>query len=136
MRRGEPESAVTARELSDKHGLAAEWFMEGLLHRILDRYDPVSRKCLQRAVFYIVSSPYSCHFLLQALIEPNDRSPTCPMCSIIHPCMHGHLTLVYELRHISAVSPTAGEIAHVHVRCVEAESECMLNCLLVHRCQT
>ncbi|CAK0783250.1 hypothetical protein CVIRNUC_006449 [Coccomyxa viridis] len=32
----------------------AEWFMEGLLHRILDRYDPVARKCLQQAVFYIV----------------------------------------------------------------------------------
>ena len=29
--------------------------MEGLLHRLLDKYDPVARKCLQQAVFYVVS---------------------------------------------------------------------------------
>lgn len=35
----------------------AEWFMEGFLQRLLDRHDPVSRKALQQAVFYIVRSP-------------------------------------------------------------------------------
>ena len=29
--------------------------MEGLLQRLLDRHDPVSRKCLEQAVFYMVS---------------------------------------------------------------------------------
>jgi murein tripeptide amidase MpaA len=32
----------------------AEWFVEGLLERLLDRADPVSRRLLERAVFYIV----------------------------------------------------------------------------------
>lgn len=32
----------------------AEFFMEGFLQRLLDRHDPVSRKALQQAVFYIV----------------------------------------------------------------------------------
>jgi murein tripeptide amidase MpaA len=32
----------------------AEWFVEGLIERLLDRADPVSRRLLQRAVFHIV----------------------------------------------------------------------------------
>jgi hypothetical protein len=32
----------------------AEWFMEGLLHRLLDSHDPVTRKALKQAVFYLV----------------------------------------------------------------------------------
>ena len=32
----------------------AEWFVEGLLERLLDPADPVSRKLLERAVFHIV----------------------------------------------------------------------------------
>ena len=32
----------------------AEWFMEGLIERLLDEADPVSRKLLDRAVFYLV----------------------------------------------------------------------------------
>lgn len=33
----------------------AEWFMEGLLKRLLDKHDPVTRKALNDAVFYMVS---------------------------------------------------------------------------------
>jgi murein tripeptide amidase MpaA len=32
----------------------AEWFVEGLIERLLDRADPVSRRLLERAVFHIV----------------------------------------------------------------------------------
>jgi murein tripeptide amidase MpaA len=32
----------------------AEWFIEGLLDRLLDRADPVARRLLERAVFHIV----------------------------------------------------------------------------------
>lgn len=32
----------------------AEWFMEGLIHRLLDEQDPVSRKLLSEHVFYLV----------------------------------------------------------------------------------
>jgi murein tripeptide amidase MpaA len=32
----------------------AEWFIEGMLERLLDRSDPVSRRLLERAVFHIV----------------------------------------------------------------------------------
>ncbi|HYH42432.1 MAG TPA: M14-type cytosolic carboxypeptidase, partial [Burkholderiales bacterium] len=32
----------------------AEWFVEGLVERLLDRADPVSRRLLERAVFHIV----------------------------------------------------------------------------------
>ncbi|CAL8472033.1 g11575 [Coccomyxa elongata] len=32
----------------------AEWFMDGMLKRLLDHHDPVSRKLLQQAVFYVV----------------------------------------------------------------------------------
>src|SRR5205814_5178753 len=32
----------------------AEWFIEGLLDRLLDRSDPVSRRLVERAVFDIV----------------------------------------------------------------------------------
>ena len=32
----------------------AEWFIEGLLHRLLDEDDPVSRKLLEKVTFYIV----------------------------------------------------------------------------------
>jgi murein tripeptide amidase MpaA len=32
----------------------AEWFMEGLIERLLDESDPISRKLLERAVFYLV----------------------------------------------------------------------------------
>ena len=32
----------------------AEWFVEGLVERLIDRHDPVSRRLLQRAVFHIV----------------------------------------------------------------------------------
>ncbi len=32
----------------------AEWFMEGLIHRLLDEQDPVSRKLLTQHVFYLV----------------------------------------------------------------------------------
>jgi murein tripeptide amidase MpaA len=32
----------------------AEWFIEGMLERLLDRGDPVSRRLLQRAVFHVV----------------------------------------------------------------------------------
>ena len=35
----------------------AEWFTEGMLHRLLDRHDPVSRKVLAQAVFYVVGGP-------------------------------------------------------------------------------
>jgi len=34
----------------------AEWFMEGFVRRLLDSHDPVSRKALQTAVFYVVSN--------------------------------------------------------------------------------
>ena len=36
----------------------AEWFCEGMLHRLLDRHDPVSRKVLEKAVFYVVRDFY------------------------------------------------------------------------------
>ena len=32
----------------------AEWFVEGLLERLIDEADPVSRRLLERAVFYVV----------------------------------------------------------------------------------
>lgn len=32
----------------------SEWFMEGFLTRLLDDYDPLSRKLLEKAVFYVV----------------------------------------------------------------------------------
>lgn len=32
----------------------AEWFVEGLVKRLLDEFDPVARECLAQAVFYIV----------------------------------------------------------------------------------
>jgi len=32
----------------------AEWFVEGMLHRLLDRSDPVARRLLERAVFHMV----------------------------------------------------------------------------------
>ena len=32
----------------------AEWFIEGFLNRLLDDHDPVSKKLLQKAVFYVV----------------------------------------------------------------------------------
>jgi murein tripeptide amidase MpaA len=32
----------------------AEWFVEGMIERLLDRADPVSRRLLERAVFHIV----------------------------------------------------------------------------------
>lgn len=32
----------------------AEWFIEGLLSRLLDDHDPISKKLLEKAVFYIV----------------------------------------------------------------------------------
>jgi murein tripeptide amidase MpaA len=32
----------------------AEWFIEGLVGRLLDRHDPISRRLLERAVFHIV----------------------------------------------------------------------------------
>jgi murein tripeptide amidase MpaA len=32
----------------------AEWFVEGLIERLLDRADPVSRRLLERAVFHLV----------------------------------------------------------------------------------
>ena len=32
----------------------AEWFVEGLVERLIDRADPVARRLLERAVFYIV----------------------------------------------------------------------------------
>lgn len=32
----------------------AEWFMEGFLNRLLDDHDPLSRKLLQKAVFYVI----------------------------------------------------------------------------------
>ena len=47
--------------------MCAEWFMEGLLHRLLDKYDPVSRKCLQQAVFYVVRHPLLALPLLSSL---------------------------------------------------------------------
>ena len=52
--------AIRGHCLHDRRCLGAEWFMEGLLHRLLDKYDPVARKCLQQAVFYVVS-PRSPH---------------------------------------------------------------------------
>lgn len=32
----------------------AEWFVEGFLSRLLDEHDPISKKLLQKAVFYVV----------------------------------------------------------------------------------
>lgn len=32
----------------------AEWFVEGLIHRLLDSDDPISRRLLEKCVFYIV----------------------------------------------------------------------------------
>ncbi|HAG16654.1 MAG TPA: hypothetical protein DCG69_09050 [Bacteroidales bacterium] len=32
----------------------AEWFIEGFLSRLLDEHDPISKKLLQKAVFYVV----------------------------------------------------------------------------------
>lgn len=34
----------------------AEWFVEGMLRRLLDGSDATSRKLLQNAVFYVVSA--------------------------------------------------------------------------------
>jgi murein tripeptide amidase MpaA len=67
MRAGEPGEGkrkvwVIARQHPGES--MAEWFCEGMLHRLLDRHDPVSRKVLAQAVFYVVSGlfcePYSC----------------------------------------------------------------------------
>ncbi len=32
----------------------AEWFMEGFLNRLLDDHDPISKKLLEKAVFYVI----------------------------------------------------------------------------------
>ena len=32
----------------------AEYFVEGMMRRLLDRHDPTSRKLLQSCVFYVV----------------------------------------------------------------------------------
>ena len=34
----------------------AEWFMEGMLHALLDPYHGLSKELLKKAVFYIVRS--------------------------------------------------------------------------------
>jgi hypothetical protein len=34
--------------------IAAEYFVEGMMRRLLDRHDPTSRKLLQSCVFYVV----------------------------------------------------------------------------------
>ncbi|MFA8435122.1 MAG: M14-type cytosolic carboxypeptidase [Marinifilaceae bacterium] len=54
---GEPEESkkkiwVIARQHPGES--MAEWFMQGFINRILDEDDPVSRKLLEKAVFYLV----------------------------------------------------------------------------------
>ncbi|TMN94177.1 M14 family zinc carboxypeptidase, partial [Pseudoalteromonas sp. S407] len=57
LRIGEPSADkkaiwITARQHPGE--TMAEWFVEGLLHKLLDDEDPHAAKLLSKAVFYIV----------------------------------------------------------------------------------
>ena len=52
----------------------AEWFMDGMLKRLLDPHDPVSRKLLQHTVFYVVRpSPTLCLVMRTVVLHATFR---------------------------------------------------------------
>ena len=51
---GEPPKTVWIIARQHPGESMAEWFVEGLIERLLDRADPVSRRLLERAAFHIV----------------------------------------------------------------------------------
>jgi murein tripeptide amidase MpaA len=53
---GNPEAEKKIWVIARQHPgeTMAEWFVEGMLDALLDNANPVSRKLLQRAVFYVV----------------------------------------------------------------------------------